>query len=78
MSEEICEILGTNERCLILWNAIYMITQSLSSALAPWNPISANVCGFLPPAEAVVGLGVSISGPPVGKAVGAESTREYP
>ena len=55
-----------------------MITQSLSSALAPWNPISANVCGFLPPAEAVVGLGVPIGGAPVGNAVGAESTSEYP
>ena len=55
-----------------------MMTQSLSSALAPWNPISANVCAFLPPAEVVVGLGVPIGGAPVGKAVGAESTSENP
>ena len=55
-----------------------MITQSLSSALAPWNPISANVCGFLPPAAVVVGLGVFIGSAPVGKLVGAESTSEIP
>jgi len=52
-----------------------MITQSLSSALAPWNPISANVCGFLPPD---VVIGVFSGGAPVGRLVGAESMSEIP